>query len=134
MLEPLAEGWLEAVSAEVASVNPAGEGDAAAGSVVDGVAQVLVSGAPSEAVSSASFYFEVSEGRLSLHPRRHPQPDIVLSGAYQDFLLIWRGELSLEAAYMSGRMKLEGDQVLLFDRWRRILRSQQLREALVRLR
>jgi len=59
---------------------------------------------------------------------------MIISGNYQDFLLVWRGELSLEAAYMSGRMKLEGDQVLLFDRWRPMLRSQQLHEAWPRLR
>lgn len=59
---------------------------------------------------------------------------MVLSWSYPDFVQAWRGGLSLEAAYMSGRMKLEGDQVLLFDGWRPFLRSSQLRNALAALR
>jgi len=127
--EPLSDGWLEAFAAELAEVDLAREGVDA----VDGVAQILISSAPSEMTDSAAFYFEVNNGRLSVQPRRHRQPDMIISGDYQDFLLVWRGELSLEAAYMSGRIKLEGDQVLLFDRWRAMLRSQQLREAWQRL-
>ncbi len=130
MPEPLSDGWLEAFAAEIAEVDLAREGVDA----VDGVAQILISSAPTEMTNSAAFYFEVNSGRLSVQPRRHRQPDMIISGNYRDFLLVWRGELSLEAAYMSGRMKLEGDQVLLFDRWRPILRSQQLREAWQRLR
>ncbi len=129
MPEPLSDGWLEAFAAELAEVDLAREGVDA----VDGVAQILISSAPSEMTDSAAFYFEVNNGRLSVQPRRHRQPDMIISGDYQDFLLVWRGELSLEAAYMSGRIKLEGDQVLLFDRWRAMLRSQQLREAWQRL-
>jgi len=127
--EPLSDGWLEAFAAELAEVDLAREGVGA----VDGVAQILISSAPTEMTNSAAFYFEVNNGCLSVQLRRHRQPDMIISGNYQDFLLVWRGELSLEAAYMSGRMKLEGDQVLLFDRWRPMLRSQQLREAWQRL-
>jgi len=59
---------------------------------------------------------------------------MVLSWSYPDFVQAWQGGLSLETAYMSGRMKLEGDQVLLFDGWRPLLRSSQLRTALGPLR
>ena len=122
-VEPLVEGWLEAVAAELEAVDTAGS--------ADGVAQVVVSGSPS---GTAPFHVVVADGRLSVAPGRHPEPDIVLSWSYPDFVHVWQGGLSLEAAYMSGRMKLEGDQVLLFDGWRPLLRSSQLRAALVPLR
>ena len=121
--EPLGEGWLEAVAAELEAVDAAGSSD--------GVAQVVVSGSPS---GTAPFHVLVADGRLSVAPGRHPEPDMVLSWSYPDFVQAWQGGLSLEAAYMSGRMKLEGDQVLLFDGWRPLLRSSLLRTALAPLR
>ncbi len=121
--EPLSEGWLESVASELESVEAHG--------AADGVAQVTVSGSPSGA---ASFHAVVAEGRVSMVAGRHPRPDMLLSWSYPDFVQAWQGGLSLEAAYMSGRMKLEGDQVLLFDGWRPLLRSPQLRTALARLR
>ena len=121
--EPLGEGWLEAVATELEAVHAAGS--------ADGVAQVVVSGSPS---GTAPFHVVVADGRLSVAPGRHPEPDMVLSWSYPDFVQAWQGGLSLEAAYMSGRMKLEGDQVLLFDGWRPLLRSSLLRTALAPLR
>ena len=118
-LEPLGEGWLEAVAAELETVDAAGS--------ADGVAQVIVSGSPSGTIP---FHVVVADGRLSMAQGRHPEPDIVLSWSYLDFVQAWQGGLSLEAAYMSGRMKLEGDQVLLFDGWRPLLRSPRLRSVL----
>ena len=121
--EPLDEGWLEAVAAALEAV--------AASGAADGVAQVTVSGAPGGA---ASFHVVVEAGRVSLSAGRHPQPDLVAGWTYPDFVQAWRGELSVEAAYMSGRLKIEGDQVLLFDGWRPLLRSTALREAVASLR
>ncbi len=121
--EPLGEAWLESVAAGLEAV------DAAASS--DGVAQVVVGGSPSGA---AQFHVVVDGGRVGVVAGRHPEPDMLLSCSYLDFVRAWQGELSLEAAYMSGRMKLEGDRVLLFDGWRPLLRSPQLRAALASLR
>ena len=121
--EPLGEGWLEAVAAELEAVDAAGS--------ADGVAQIIVSGSPS---GTAPFHVVVADGRVGVAAGRHPEADMVLSWSYADFVQAWEGELSVEAAYMSGRMKLEGDQVLLFDGWRPLLRSSQLRAALVPLR
>lgn len=123
VLEPLGEGWLEALAAELEAADAAG--------AADGVAQVVVSGSPS---GTAPFHVVVADGRVSVAAGRHPAPDMVLSWSYRDFVQAWQGELSLEAAYMSGRMKLEGDQVLLFDGWRPLLRSSQLQAALAPLR
>ena len=121
--EPLSEGWLEAVAEALEAVDAAG--------AAEGVAQITVSGAPGGA---AAFHAVVEAGRVSLSTGRHPRPDLVAGWTYPDFVQAWQGELSVEAAYMSGRMKLEGDQVLLFDGWRPLLRSTALREALAALR
>ncbi len=121
--DPLNEGWLEAVAVALENVD--------ASSASDGVAQINVSGAPG---GSAAFHTVVEAGRVSVKTGRHPQPDLVAGWAYPDFVQAWQGGLSVEAAYMSGRMKLEGDQVLLFDGWRPLLRSTALREALAALR
>lgn len=121
--QPLEEGWLEAVANALEPVDASG--------AADGVAQITVSGAPGGA---AAFYATVEAGRVSVAAGRHPQPDLVAGWTYPDFVQAWQGKLSVEAAYMSGRMKLEGNQVLLFDGWRPLLRSGTLREALAALR
>jgi putative sterol carrier protein len=121
--ELLGEAWLEAVATALETVDASG--------AADGVAQVTVSGAPGGA---AAFHAVIEDGRVSLSAGRHPEPDMVAGWTYPDFVQAWQGELSVEAAYMSGRMKLEGDQVLLFDGWRPLLRSAALGEALAALR
>ena len=121
--EPLSEAWLEAVAAELEAVDEP--------SSADGVAQIVVSGSPA---GTDPFHVVVADGRVSMVAGRHPEPDMLLSCSYADFMRAWEGGLSLEAAYMSGRMKLEGDQVLLFDGWRPLLRSSKLRAALAPLR
>ena len=78
------------------------------------------------------FHAVVAAGRVSVSAGRHPDPDVVAGWSYPDFVQLWQGALSVEAAYMSGRMKLEGNQVLLFDGWRPLLRSSALQEALRR--
>lgn len=120
---PLSEGWLDELGAALAAVDATG--------CADGVAQFVVSGSPS---GSVPFCLVVADGRLSLEAGRRPEPDMVMSWSYPDIVQLWQGELTLEAAYMSGRMKLEGDQVLLFDGWRPLMRSPQLRTALDSLR
>ena len=121
--EPLGDGWLEQLASALEAVDASG--------AADGVAQVTVSGAPGGA---ASFHVVVADGRVIVSAGRHPRPDLVLGWSYPDFVQAWQGGLSLEAAYMSGRMKLEGDQVLLFDGWLPLLRSPELREVLAALR
>ena len=101
--ELLAEGWVDAVGEALQAIDAT---DAA-----DGVVQLSVSGGPAGTVNV--FHAVVAAGRVSLAAGRHSQPDAVLSWSHEDFSDAWRGDLSLESAYMSGRMKLEGDQVLV---------------------
>ena len=121
--EPLGEGWLEAVASQLETVTVPG--------AADGIAQVSVSGSPSAA---ASFHAVVADGHLSVAAGPHRGADVVLSWTFADFVQAWQGGLSLESAYMSGRVKVEGDQVLLFDGWRPLLQSEELRAALATLR
>ena len=121
--EPLGEGWLEAVASQLENVVVPG--------AADGVMQVSVSGSPSGA---ASFHAVVADGHLSVASGPNRGADVVLSWTFADFVQAWQGGLSLESAYMSGRVKVEGDQVLLFDGWRPLLQSEELRAALATLR
>lgn len=124
MPELLAEGWIDAVCAALAAVDVP--------EAADGSALITVSSAPTG--SLAVFHGTVSCGALRLSAGRHPYPDVVLGWEYDDLLAAWRGELSIEAAYMSARLKLDGDRVLLFDGWRPLIRSSELRSALAPLR
>lgn len=56
----------------------------------------------------------VSEGTVAkLEVGRSADPDIAISVGYADAVAILRGELSSEAGYMSGAVKVEGD----YPRW-----------------
>ena len=117
--ESLSESWLEGVSRLLASIH--------APDAPDGTAQFAVSRSPSGALS---FHAVVAAGRVTVSPGRHPDPDVVLGWTYSDLRAALRDDLPLEVAYMSGTMKLEGDQVLFFDGWRSLCRAPQFREAL----
>ena len=117
--EPLGEGWLESVASALSAVH--------APDAPDGAVQFTVSGSPSGATA---FHAVVASGRVSVSAGRYRSPDVVLAWTYGDWLAALRGDLSLEVAYMSGSLKLEGDQVLLFDGWRSLWRSPELREVL----
>lgn len=124
MSELLSEDWLDAVASAASGVS--------AHDATDGVALITVSRAPAGSV--AVFHVVVSSGQVTVLSGRHPHPDMVLGWSYEDFSAACQGDLSLEAAYMSGRMKLEGDLVLLFDGWRPLLRSPELQAAVSAVR
>ena len=117
--ESLSESWLEDVSRLLESIH--------APDAPDGTAQFAVSGSPSGALS---FHAVVAAGRLTVSPGRRRDPDVVLGWAYSDLQAGLRDDLPLEVAYMSGTLKLEGDQALFFDGWRSLWRTPEFREAL----
>ncbi len=84
----------------------------------DGVAQFAVTGAKGAA---RSFHLCVSAGSVSITAGRHKSPDMVLSWKLADLKACLAGDLPVEVGYMSGRVKLQGDQVLLFDGWRALI-------------
>lgn len=120
--EPINEDRFEAAVRALGDVDAVG--------APDGAAQFTISGSPSGAVS---FHVVVDSARVSVSPGRHPQSDIVLGWAHAALESALRSDRPLEVAYMSGDLKLEGDQVLLFDGWRSLCRSPQLKQLLAAL-
>lgn len=106
-------------------------GDMDALGLPDGAAQFTITGSPSGVVS---FHVVVDAGTVSVAPGRHPQPDVVIGWAHAALESALQSGHPLEIAYMSGVLKLEGDQVLLFDGWRSLSRSPQLKDLLAALR
>ena len=118
--ELLADGWAEAVSGALEGILlPA---------AADGTAQFTVSGAPGG--RPAAFVVTVRAGRVSLSAGRVRGADAALAWTFADFASAWSGEMSPEAAYMTGRMKVDGDRVLLIDGWRALRTSPEVRAAL----
>ena len=98
----------------------------------DGAVQVKVSGHVGG--GPLLFRIAVKAGRVSVTAGRFRNREAVLTWKSDDFASAWRGELSLEEAYMTGQMKIEGDRVLLIDGWRPLRTSPELQAALKTVR
>ena len=123
-VELLTDDWLSAVSSALADLPTAGIGRL--------VVQTVVNGSP---VGAAAFWAAVEEGGpVVLASGRHSEPDVSLTWPYPDFEAHWFGELSLEAAYMRGQVKVEGDHALVFDALRPIRSAARRLPALAALR
>ena len=95
----------------------------------DGVVRFKVIDAP--VGRTARFGVAVRSGRVSVAAGRALDPaDAMLSWRFADLAAVWSGELSVEEAYMSGRVTVDGDRVLLIDGWRSLKSSLGLRAAL----
>lgn len=68
----------------------------------------------------ATIQYEVSEpvhhvlkdGELTIHEGRAPSPDLIVKIADGDLVQLFRGELNPLTAFMTGRVKVEGDMTL----------------------
>ena len=120
----LGEGWLENAAGTLAGV--------AVESAADGTAQFVVSAVPRRGL--VAFVVDVRAGRLRVSPGRHKGADVVLKFHFDDFCAVWTQDLSPEAAYMTGRVKVDGNRVLLIDGWRPLRDSPDLRSAMAILR
>ena len=106
------EEWTEAAAAAVAGRPPV------AG--LDAVVEYTVSGHPGGRVALT---VTVSDGTVSeIALGRSPDPDVTVTLGYADAVAILSGELSSEAGYMNGAVKVEGD----YRRWLLDLRSVRL--------
>ena len=119
----LGAGWLDALNGAMAGVRVP--------EAADGVAQFTVSGAPGG--RPMAFHVTVANGEVSVAAGRRRDAEALLSWKYADFLAVWSGELSVEAAYMTGRVKVEGDRILLIDGWRPLRSSSQVKRVLASL-
>lgn len=97
------EDWTAAAAAALAELPPV------AG--LDAVVEYTISGCRGGRVALT---VTVSEGTVAkLEAGRSEDPDISISMGYADAVAILRGELSSDAGYMSGAVKVEGD----YPRW-----------------
>ena len=118
--ELLSDGWLEALAEALTGIEVP--------EVADGVVQVTVRGASGG--RSVVFHIIVGECDVCVVPGRYRDPDAVLVWAFADFEAVWRGDLSVEEAYMDGMLKIDGDRVLLIDGWRSVRTSSEVVSAL----
>jgi putative sterol carrier protein len=95
----LTEDWLEEAAAAFA-VLPDRPG-------IDADVQYVISGAPGGKVQVCA---AVRSGRITeLAVGKHDDPDCTVTLSYADAVALFLGELGPEVAYMSGRVKIDGD-------------------------
>lgn len=58
---------------------------------------------------AVAWHLTVGEGGAELHRGRHPDPDVTLTCERDTAWAVQRGELSAQAAFMTGRLRLGGD-------------------------
>ncbi len=97
------EEWTAAAAAALAELPPIVG--------LDAVVEYTISGCPGGRVALT---VTVREGTVAkLEVGRSADPDIAISVGYADAVAILSGELTSEAGYMSGAVKVEGD----YPRW-----------------
>jgi hypothetical protein len=105
MVDFLSQDWLDAQRDATSGLMPAPEASA--------LVQHVVSGAPE---GNVSYYTQFDSGRIvdAAVGRPTADPDLTVTAAYADAVRMASGELELSAAYMQGRVKVEGDMRRLF--------------------
>ena len=63
-----------------------------------------------------AYVVEVADGTLSVRPGRADHPDVTFTQDRATALAIHRGELSAQAAFIEGRLRLGGDLRSILDR------------------
>lgn len=97
------EEWTSAAESALAELPPV------AG--LDATVEITVTGAPG---GRACFTVTVSDGAANkIESIRSAAPDIAVTVGYADAVSILTGELSCDAGYMNGAVKVEGD----YPRW-----------------
>lgn len=61
---------------------------------------------------SEPVYQILEDGQLSVHDGQASAPDVIITMADDDLVKLLSGELNGMAAFMSGRLKLQGDMML----------------------
>lgn len=61
---------------------------------------------------SEPVYHVLEDGELSVHEGQASAPDVIITMADDDLVKLLSGELNGMAAFMSGKLKLQGDMML----------------------
>lgn len=56
-----------------------------------------------------SFYIEVKDGKLSIEPFEYNDREVLITISQSDFLKLVHGQLDPVGAFMTGKLKAEGD-------------------------
>lgn len=103
------DDWIGGAAAVLADL-PDAEG-------ADAVIDYVIAGAPSGKVTIGVV---IERGRVtSIAAAKSPEPDLVVSMKYDAALRLLSGEMSADAGYMNGALKVEGPH----ERWMLDLRS-----------
>jgi hypothetical protein len=101
----LSQDWLDAQRDATSGLTPAPDASA--------LVQHVVTGAPA---GNVAYYTRFDGGRIvdAAVGKPSADPDLTVTSAYADAVRMASGELELSAAYMQGRVKVEGDMRRLF--------------------
>lgn len=61
---------------------------------------------------SEPMYSVIRDGRCEVHEGRHDSPNVTIIMADEDLVSLMTGELDGMSAFMSGKLKLDGDMML----------------------
>lgn len=131
MVQYLSDEWMdEAAAALAAAPGSAAAADGGADDAGDApvLLQYEVTAAPG---GKRSYALRFSDGEIALEPGAHGDAAASFTLDYDVAALIARGELSAQAAFMQGRLKLGGDVMVLV---RQQARLGQLDDVLADLR
>jgi putative sterol carrier protein len=101
----LSDEWMAAARSAIGRGEPARDG---ARETL--VVQHTITGAPD---GDRSFHITVDDGALDLRPGAAPAPDVTFTQDYATAFAIAGGQLSAQAAFMSGDLRVGGDLSLL---------------------
>lgn len=107
-LDYLSPAWVEAFARAVEDASELAEVATDAALVV----QQTVVGTP---YGDVTYALEAYRGRLRVVPGPVPAPDVTMVEDYETACRISRGDLTAREAFISGRIRLGGDPVLLIE-------------------
>ena len=58
---------------------------------------------------AGAFYMEIKDGKISVCPYEYYDRDILVTGSGENLLAMLEGKLDMVGAYLSGKIKAQGD-------------------------
>jgi putative sterol carrier protein len=77
--------------------------------------QQVVTGGPD---GDVTFHLDIADGNVSVAPGAAPDPDVTFTQDHETAVAIGRGDLSAQAAFMAGRLRVGGSVALLMEQQR----------------